>query len=158
MNDVATELLKRTVCDLATGCWLWVHKPIKSGYCLTTARSRKRTPRDRVHRLSYEVFVGPIPDGLWVLHRCDRRNCLRPDHLFLGTAADNTADMVAKGRARGARGSKHASAKLTEDDVRLIRHLYATSKVTKKALGQRFGVTGAAIGRAINRVDWAHVV
>lgn len=60
-----------------------------------------RGRQDYTHRVSYILNVGPVPDGLWVLHRCDNPPCVRPDHLFLGTHIDNMLDAQKKGRLRG---------------------------------------------------------
>lgn len=84
------EIRSRVEYDTNGGCWLW---PVKSGYGVFKGK--------RAHRLSYEAFVGPIPDGLFVCHKCDVPACCNPDHLFVGTALDNSRDMVAKGRAGG---------------------------------------------------------
>jgi hypothetical protein len=76
------------------GCWLWGASIKTTGY-----GQFFRGPRiEKAHRVSYELTHGPIPEGLYVLHRCDVRACVRPDHLFLGTISDNSRDMIYKGR------------------------------------------------------------
>lgn len=81
-----------------SGCWLWLGKMDSGGYGVIRKGPAKEQRSYRAHRLFYEEYVGPIPEGLWVLHRCDVRCCVNPNHLFLGTRADNMNDMYAKGR------------------------------------------------------------
>ena len=86
------------------GCWLWTGYRFHAGYGGFHESQPKRTVR-LAHRVAWELTNGLIPDGLHVCHTCDNRSCVRPDHLFLGTNADNVADKVAKGRQ--AKGEAH---------------------------------------------------
>lgn len=131
-------------CLLWTGCsWL--------GYGRLFFNGRPR----RAHRLSWELARGPIPDGLDVLHKRDNPGCIEPTHLFLGTDADNSADMRRKGRGKipYVRGVQHAAAKLTEDQVRAIRIDHRSSRKAAAA----YGVSQMVIVRIRNRKRWAHV-
>jgi hypothetical protein len=135
------------------GCWEWIAGRNKDGY-----GQIGKTHGDAVgaHRVAYELMVGPIPEGMCVLHRCDNPGCVNPDHLFLGTRADNTADMKAKGRARGPSfyGASNANAKLTEQDVREIRFI-GGSGISQRALGLLYGVGQTQVGRILRGTRWA---
>jgi hypothetical protein len=106
------------------------------------------------HRLAWERANGPIPDGMWVLHRCDNRGCVNPDHLFIGTRRDNTDDMLAKGRS--CRGTRQHLAKLTDDAVREIRRLNSEG-VSQMELARRYGVHQGTIWPILRRKTWRHV-
>jgi hypothetical protein len=131
-------------------CWLWRGAIGDSGYGHIADENRKTKIASRV---SWELHYGSIPAGLHVLHRCDNPPCVRPDHLFLGTDADNAADMYAKGRQHKARGEAHPRAKLTEDQVRAIRQ----GRRTDAAFAREFGVTATAIYSVRRGQTWRHV-
>ena len=78
------------------GCWEWMGSRLPKGYGNLTFQRRHLY----AHRAAWEVTYGPIPEGMWVCHKCDNPPCTNPDHLFLGTVLENTRDMIAKGRAR----------------------------------------------------------
>lgn len=138
MTTVLEKLLSKTrVSDC--GCWEWTASKSGKGYGQFFVNG-KNWP---THRLSYELHHGPIPKGMFVCHRCDNRICVNTDHLFLGTNADNVADMVAKGRQ-----SKH---KLTESDVIAIR---STRGATQKELASRFGVSSGLVSLILARKSW----
>lgn len=103
------------------------------------------------------IFRGIIPDTLQVLHRCDNRACVNPDHLFLGTQKDNIRDMMAKGR-EGFKpprclGSRHGSAKVTEDDVRAIRQ----STLSTRELAGQYGLSWNVVRKIRIHQIWKHV-
>lgn len=122
-------------------CWEWTGARQTFGYGLLRVDGRLQ----RAHRYSYERYNGPIPAGLFVLHRCDNPPCVNPNHLFLGTVQDNSDDMCRKGRqAHNATWSK-----LTDAQVRAIRHEYALGGVSQRAIAARYGVSQMAISRAV---------
>lgn len=133
------------------GCWEWTAGRGKVGYGMASYRGG----RWYAHRLSWTLTVGEIPAGTWVLHRCDNRLCVRPDHLFLGTAADNTADMLTK--RRGLVGEKNGHARLTADVVRFCRAAYAAGGITHRELAARFGVATVTMTNAITGERWGWV-
>lgn len=81
-----------------TGCWLWIGHKTKLGYGIFADHEPSRWRIHFAHRISYRLTVGEIPNGLFICHHCDVPACVRPDHLFLGTQADNMADMRRKGK------------------------------------------------------------
>jgi hypothetical protein len=109
----------------------------------------------RAHRAAYLLFRGPIPTGQQVLHRCDNRLCINPDHLFLGTQADNMADKVAKGRQ--AKGESNGASKLNPVKVLAMRERYARGDIKQRDLAKMFGVSQPTARRAVLGITWKHV-
>lgn len=129
-----------------SGCWLWVGSANKHGYGNFWHDGKCQ----KAHRFSYTSFVGPIPAGLDLLHRCDVPCCVNPDHLRPGTAWDNVKDMWAKGRGRPSRGTANGRAVLTDDGVYRIKEMvwlgYEFSEIAR-----RFGVDRSTVSRAYKR-------
>ena len=136
-------------------CWLWTASKYPAGY----GQIRVGGNMQGAHRVSYELYIGPIPEGLFVLHRCDVRPCVNHGHLFLGTNADNVADMYLKGRQAkswelGARGEKNGHAKLTEAEVLGIR---SENGFLQRELAAIYGVSRGQIGQIRSGKSWAHL-
>jgi len=134
------------------GCTLWTGSRFKEGY---GHFGISRGVASYAHRFAWTLVHGPIPDGLFVLHRCDNPPCVNPDHLFLGTALDNAQDMIAKGR--GLRGEQLSWAKLTPSSVRLVRERIASGQSSVKELAEELGVARATVRRAAQGESWKHV-
>lgn len=136
-------------------CWLWTGSTCKNGY----GRFRYQGRLNQAHRLSYAWAVGPIPDGLFVCHKCDTPSCVNPNHLFTGTNADNMKDAHSKGRLPlfplDYRGEKCQHSVLTEDQVRRIRQIYAKGNTSQRELGERFEVSKSHIGSIVRRENWS---
>jgi hypothetical protein len=131
------------------GCWLWPGGKNSWGYGVITAEGRVQS----AHRVSWEVHHGPIPAGMQVCHRCDVRDCVRPDHLFLGTAKDNVADMDAKGRrGRGwkavRRGEMHQAAKLSDAEAAAVREAVGLGE-SRRSVARRFGISHTYVGMLV---------
>lgn len=128
-------------------CWLWQGTILDNGYGQIVTRTKNecysKAHRSLTHRFAWELHhKQEIPSGLLVCHRCDVRNCVNPDHLFLGTYLDNNHDCAVKGRRH--RGADHPHAKLTSDKVQRIRRMILTG-IALNEIGRRFGVTGENI-------------
>lgn len=126
-------------------CRVWTGASHPVGYGLLRISKHKLV---RVHRYVYEKAYGPIPDGMFVLHRCDVPACFTLEHLWVGSHLDNMRDAVSKGRAKYT-----GCAKLTTDDVIAIR----ASHDSQNALARKYGVSQATISSIILRKTWRHI-
>ncbi len=148
-------LAKRVSADSKTGCRNWQGARDKYGYGVATVDYE----RVRVHRLAWELVRGAIPADQCVLHKCDNPACVNVRHLFVGTQLDNIADKVAKGRQ--SRGARHSATiphrRLTPNDVRAIRLIASSGKLTQRALASQFGVSESLISGVVHRTRWSHV-
>ena len=140
------------------GCWPWQGGITAAGYGQirrapvgNTLRGLKTT----THRLAWELTYGPIPAGMHVCHRCDNPLCVNTTHLWLGTHAENLADMKAKGRA--ARGDRSGTARLNTKQVRIIKRLLVTGACSATELSVLAGVTSSAIDAIKSEKNWRHV-
>ena len=136
--------------DPTTGCVEWCGGRQARGYGYVMLDGKRLS----THRLSYELKNGPIPEAMCVCHRCDNPPCCNPDHLFLGTNADNTADKVAKGRC--AKGESHGCAKLGEKEVLEIRRLLVEG-VSQYKVAAAFGISRMQVRRIMTGKSWGHL-
>lgn len=134
-------------------CWAWTGKPAKSGYGVVGIGKR----HVYAHRFSWGLHFGEIPEGLCVLHRCDNRVCVNPDHLFLGTHTDNSNDKMKKGRQPAGEQLRHAI--LTAEKVKEIRERYKPydKQNGPQALADEFGVSYYTVIDIARGRNWKHV-
>lgn len=161
---------KKFIPEPISGCWLWIGGISNTGYGMIGING-KRTKA--AHRISWEIYRGHIPPDLWVLHKCDVRCCVNPDHLYLGTAKNNVHDLMKRGNPRFEirknitpeielkrignlpRGAMHhrSGARLSEDQVRAI---FLTSG-PQRAIAARFGVCQQTVSLIKSKKRWAHL-
>jgi len=163
--------------DKRDSCWLWTGTTNRAGYGVLSQGYRQFL----AHRVAYELTYGPLPDEYFACHHCDNPPCVRPDHLFAGTNAENTADRNRKGRQvkdchvapehrpygqrNGAythpesvrRGEANGSAKLSIADIKAIRQEYDTIATPISRLAVRYGVSSSSIGDIVHRRTWRHI-
>lgn len=146
---VAERFHDKWIGEPNSGCWLWTGN-VSEGYSCMYGTLYVNGRTIRAHRVSYTLYKGEIPSGMIVMHRCDTPLCVNPDHLSIGTNADNNADMDAKGRRRAPRGEYNGHAKLTADDVATIR----ASSARSVDLAGKYGVTIQNISSIRRRKSW----
>lgn len=151
MNKLEQKFLSN-VQKTAT-CWVWT-RPLRKGY----GRFFVGLTPIPAHRMAYEIYVGAIPDGLIVCHKCDNKECVRPNHLFLGTNKDNSIDMMKKGRGKNQfkNGEKHPNHVLTLKQVVEIRKLLKTDNKKQSEIAAIFSVHPCVISRIKNNRRWAN--
>ncbi len=128
------------------GCWLWTASLNSSGYGYFSINSAP----EGAHRVSWRMHNGPIPTAMHVLHKCDVPACVNPEHLFIGTHADNLRDMVHKGR-------KTSKSKLTRGQVLEIREKYVPIIYSTYKLAEEYGVSQCLIYQIVTRKKWKHL-
>jgi hypothetical protein len=133
-----------------TGCWEWTAQKDKDGYGRISFCCKPHL----AHRISFEIHHGEIPGGMMVLHRCDNRPCVNPDHLFLGDHLSNMADMALKGRSPSGAYHHRPCAVLTEKDVLEIK---SAKGVTQRTLAAQYGVGQDQISRIRTGKRWSYL-
>lgn len=148
-----------------TGCFLWTAARDRDGYGVFWDGEFNR----KAHRYAYSIAFGTIPDGALVCHRCDTPECVNPEHLWVGTHADNLKDRDQKGRTasgdiNGARaqpetrprGWRHPASKLTDGQVKEIRRRCADGE-SQTAVARDFGVRSTNVNAIVLRKAWRHL-
>ena len=164
------ERLAAKIVVRESGCHEWTGCVEKDGYGRIAIEAIRKEDgkisvvKMRANRLAYELAYGPIPDGMLVCHTCDNRRCVNPEHLFLGTPADNSADMARKGRAasgerngnsrskgNAATGERNGNSKLTDKERVMIENL-KESGMLQREVAEMFGVSKGNIGRIWRKI------
>ena len=135
------------------GCWDWNKKCLRDKY--PKMHFCRNEPKVMIHRYSWTLHKGEIPEGKLVLHKCDNSRCSNPDHLFLGTNNDNINDMLEK--RRNPVGITHGCAKLTDDDIFKIRAFLAQG-ISLNKLAQEFNVAKKTILNIKQKKTWKHII
>jgi HNH endonuclease len=137
-------------------CWVWGGGFADTGYGTISSGRRPDGNYTRlyVHREVYRHRIGPIPDGLFVMHKCDNRRCANPAHLTVGSQRQNLQDMVQKRRHRF--GERHHNTGLTDDDVREIRRLYAEGW-TMTAIAAKKHISRPGVSLIVRRINWKYL-
>jgi hypothetical protein len=139
-----------------SGCWVWTASCYPKGYGQFQMGTARQSQMRLAHRISYQLYVDRIPEGIQVCHTCDNRRCVNPEHLFLGTQKDNIQDAMSKGRMilpEPKKGELNNANKLTVDQVKLIRE----SADSQRAVARQFGISQRQVGNILHRRQWSHV-
>lgn len=156
MTPLAEQIERLSIPEPNSGCWIWLAATTRNGYGYLTQRVSYGVFKSvRSNRASWIAYRGNIPDALHVLHRCDNRLCVNPDHLFLGTPRDNMVDMHAKKRHRARQPSGEAShlSKLTDEQVSYV----LSSSKAGTAIADELGVSKNCISAIRTGITWKHL-
>ena len=145
------RLMRRTEEDTETDCWNFTGPLMANGY------GRTNVDGDMLlnHRIVYTFFFGGIPENMHVCHMCDNRKCVNPDHLFLGTNADNHRDKIKKNRH--SKGETHGHAKLTKEDVLRLKRMWSNQQYTMMELSEMFNISVSHAYDICRGKKWPHL-
>jgi hypothetical protein len=140
--------------DLQGDCWICTsHAKGSTGRPHINHRSHGEQEHIHISRLMYERAVGDIPAGLDVLHKCDRKDCVNPHHLYLGTDIDNTRDRMERGQQYTPQGEGHGKAKLTNEQVLAIFH----DPRQHKLIAEDYGIGRQQVSKIKSGERWGHI-
>jgi len=148
IQTIRRRLLSNMSIDAYTGCWNWVKAHRLFGHPTMTVNKKTKS----AHRVSYEAWIGPIPDGDMILHQCDNAKCINPLHLETGDQRKNMADCALRGRS--ASGPRNGMSKITEEIAKMIRYQRSVNKLSYKEISTVFGLSQSQIGRICRGESW----
>lgn len=158
---VVTESLKQRffakTTESSTGCIIWTGAIQRNSYGAFKIGLEKID----AHVASWRIANSgqPVPIGQLVMHKCDCRMCVNPEHLQLGTVSQNMLDAHKDGRGEDfkSQGEQHYNAKLTEEIVRALRHEYESTRISGRALAEKYGLVYTTVKSVLQRKSWKHV-
>ena len=161
MECLAWQVIRRFWSKVKLGdkCWEWQAGVNHGGYGqFTITLSTMRDTTVLAHRVAWMLVRGSVPVGKCLCHKCDNPRCVNPDHMFIGTRADNNRDMFRKGRGSciRAKGEAHGMSVMTADAVYAIRALTDNGN-DQRAVARKFGISQSQVGRIHRRESWAHL-
>jgi hypothetical protein len=145
------RFLAKVCADSVSGCWLWQGMVTPDGYGVAFIAGK----RQAAHRAAWMLFCSEIPPGMAVCHKCDVRACVNPEHLFVGTVADNNLDRVNKDRTP--RGEGHHATRLTASQVGRIKAMLAEDRMYMSEIAREFGVSISTIAGIKAGRTWRHI-
>lgn len=153
---LAQRLERNSIPEPNSGCWLWERGLTSTGYGQTHIGGRRERGGKvaQAHRAMWIACHGDIPHGLFVCHHCDVKTCVNPDHLYLGTPKQNTADAVARDRI--VRGEKRRNARLSDEMVRTIWRMH-NARASSREIGDHIGVDPRHVRKVLEGAIWTHV-
>lgn len=147
-DEVWIDSLIRQGWDVSnTGCWVYRGAKDKNGYGIISGGKRCK----KAHRVAFERWFGFIPAGHIVRHRCDNPPCVRPTHLISGTHGDNRRDMFDRGRDNIAFGNRKSQTKISDEELPVIRQIYAEGFLTQQMIADIYGVALSSINRVVKK-------
>lgn len=133
-----------------SGCWIWTGSRNKQGYGNFWLNKRC----EKAHRVSHRIFIGPIPAGLDILHRCDMPWCVNPEHIRAGTTKENMADMYAKGRSNPPKRERNSHAVMTAAGAQWVKDLAELCGYGTAEISRRMGISTSQVRRILRRECW----
>lgn len=143
---------QRKFIQITPGCWWWLGGKDAAGYGVAWVKLEKRKGNKRAHRVMYEYYVGPIPEGLILRHKCNNPSCVNPYHLTLGTQKDNVQDAVQLNRH--CHKETHGCAKLTQEQVDQIREYGKSPFNSHREIAKHFGISKTNVSKILANQLW----